>query len=223
MATTTKAPRKPVKASITRVLKAAGLAQSIDGGFFAGNSEGFRQDATHFPGMPGGTNGDVVVISWHYRSQLQAGISRMLMGSEGERQKIAAPAGHSETVETAVKALTDAGFATTVQEGRDGLTVWVMSAGVVEHRARLADRKERAAEIAAELLPAGERIHVHATEYPTHREREVTVPRAEALNLLAELIRAGFLETGKEGPLTLQHIPSTGILSKWTEVVITGA
>lgn len=217
----TKAPRKPVKATITRTLKAAGFAQSVEGGFFTPTTDGFRQNATHFPGLSSAGNGSVIVISWHYKDQTLDAFRRVLMGSEGLNQSIKAPQGHDDVVKGAVKALTSAGFHATVEPGRDGAEVWVQSAEVVEHRTRLANRTAHAEEIAAALLPDGDTFRVVATEYPTHRSGESVLTRADMLSKLAVLVGAGFMEDPGKTPLTLNRFQGTGVFSPRHEIIIT--
>lgn len=216
--TTATLPRKPVKASITRVLKAAGLAKHIDGGMFGVSADGFDQRDTSYPGCVGGS---AIVVSWVYSAQHSAKFSRLMGGSEAADKKISEVPGHGERIETAVKALTAAGYSVTVEQGRNGRELWVQDAVTAKHREWLADRRERAAEIAADLLPQGEVFLIRTTEYPTHASGERRLNRADTLTVMTALIQGGFMKMDDQPSLTLVRYLGNGIMSPWHKSVIT--
>ncbi|GAA1979389.1 hypothetical protein [Kitasatospora viridis] len=208
--------REPVKGSITRVLKGAGLEQSVkSGGFFGVHSDGFRQDA---PGRGEG-GGTSVTVSWYYRAQNQAAFQRAFSDDKGAR--IAAPEGHADTVGKAKAALEAAGFGVLLIEGRDGAALRVVDQTILDWHREGERRRADADAIAEALVPQGELFEGVWEEFPTHATRSKHGDRAWAVALVRSAVVAGYREQGRgESVITLEDVPPGGILAKWQRLMV---
>lgn len=175
-------PRKPIKGTVTRVLKAAGLTRYVDGGMFGQTTEGFE---------PTDGRGGIVEVLWRYRFDPRTAV-REVMGERNEDRPTLLPQqeGHGQRVKDAKAALEAYGYSVveTHYRGLRGLAVLPAHyAADMEQRAEAAADAEAAA---LSILPDGEWFTVTADRAIRSDYTQGSGDRAWALALLAELIRA---------------------------------